>query len=85
MLDVGMLDVKTCPVCRQSWPTTRAPAPMLERLERVGDVWTEVASGASRWYRRNLVRRYPGWEFRHEKMSLFGDYWRVEARRKVSV
>ena len=77
--------MKRCPVCRQAWPVHRRPSPMLDRLEKIGsDAWVEVAVGASRYYRKELERRYPGWEFRHERVSLFagpGSSWRVEARR----
>lgn len=79
--------MKTCPVCRQSWPWRRRTPRTLARLERIGGEWTQIYVGSSRWHVHKLSRRFPGWEFRAYRISLItgdGATYRIDARRRDS-
>ena len=59
----------------------RRPLQRLEqRLARVGDEWTVVAVGASRWYRLKAETRHPGYRFMHER-DAYDEWWTVKARK----
>jgi hypothetical protein len=54
---------------------------MEKKVDNLDGEWREVAVGASRYYLGKLEARYPQAEFRHERLGLFGDVYRIEARR----
>jgi hypothetical protein len=54
---------------------------MEKKVDNLDDEWREVAIGASRYYLTKLQQRYPQAEFRHEPIGLYGDVYRIEARR----
>jgi hypothetical protein len=68
-----------CPLCGHK-RTERPNTLMRARLEAVGDVYSPVAVGASRWYRHKLAERWPQLEFRHERD---GEHWTIYARRRA--
>jgi hypothetical protein len=77
---------KCCPLCRRTMPPRQEPATLI-RLEAIGGEWTELFVGSSRWHCQVLRRRFPGWEFRHHRISLLaGDAasYRIEARRRAA-
>lgn len=55
---------------------------MEKKVDNLTDEWRIVALGASRYYLGKLQRRYPGAEFRHERMDFYSDCYQIEARRR---
>jgi hypothetical protein len=82
--------VNRCPTCGQStWRIGNTNAGKRRRqLAGLGDEWTEIASGSSRWHVTTFRRQYGDhYEFRHERISrLAGDQasYRVLARRRAT-
>lgn len=74
------MSTRRCPSCGHTLAVYRAP--MESILADVGAEWAVVVPDASRYYRHKLAARYPDYEWRHQRISMFGDRWQVEARRR---
>jgi len=56
----------------------------LSLLTSVGDEWSLVRTGASRYYVHKLAERYPQYEWQAERLTLHGGSngaWAIYARR----
>lgn len=79
--------IATCPTCRGAGHIEHSNEPPRGRLQRkladVGDDWTIVAIGASRWFKRQAERSYGA---RYEFRATWREGgWMVEARQHRSI
>ncbi len=74
--------MSTCPTCGH---TSVGNPRRTRQLAGIGDAWTEIAVGSSRWHVHALRKAHPDYQFRAERMTLMGGSagaWRIEARRR---
>jgi hypothetical protein len=71
----------TCPACGYKRPPTTRNGPVYRALVHVGDDWHTIRTEASRYYMRELRKRYPEYEWRHTR-QVWAEGWRIDARRR---